>query len=359
MNIQRFTKMFVLCASLGLASSAFSQPDESTLSSDQAANVALTPLKLIHGWYNAPYGTSDAEVSIVNGIVHFKGAIGTAGTNPVAFVLPKEFRPSSDFVYVPIDLCNSTEGALQIKAGVVTVLAETSFDNARCFTSLDGASFALNANGFTTLKPLNGWAENISATNPAVEKIDGIVHFKGAIDGPATNPVAFVLPKGFRPAHEAFVSVVLCGKYNGQLAIEPNGTVSVRVQPGLPFSDAGCETSLDGAWFAASDTGFETLKLINSWSLNEIDSPARVRISDDIVYFEGSIWQSPAGLSDEPFVLPSSLRPATDVFVQVNLDVGYNGRLWIQPSGVVTIQAEGQFSDAQFFTTLDGVSFVR
>lgn len=35
------------------------------------------------------------------------------------------------------------------------------------------------------------------------------------------------------------------------------------------------------------------------------------------------------------------------------------GRLFIQPDGVVTVQAENSFSDAQCFTSLDGTSFVR
>jgi hypothetical protein len=47
-------------------------------------------------------------------------------------------------VFVPVDLCNATNGRLQIEpTGVVTVQAEGgAFGNAACFTSLDGASFA-------------------------------------------------------------------------------------------------------------------------------------------------------------------------------------------------------------------------
>ncbi len=35
-----------------------------------------------------------------------------------------------------------------------------------------------------------------------------------------------------------------------------------------------------------------------------------------------------------------------------------NGRLYVQPSGVVTVQVETVFSNAQCFTSLDGVSFI-
>jgi hypothetical protein len=100
------------------------------------------PLTLINGWTNAPFGTSDAAVETVNGIVHFKGAIATSGTNPEPFVLPKRFRPLTA-VFVPVDLCNATNGRLDIQPnGAVTVEAEGGmFGNAQCFTSLDGASF--------------------------------------------------------------------------------------------------------------------------------------------------------------------------------------------------------------------------
>jgi len=78
-----------------------------------------------------------------SGIVHFKGAIATTGTNPVPFTLPAGFRPAHQ-VYVAVDLCNATNGRLQIApTGVVTVQAEGgNFSNATCFTSLDGVSFA-------------------------------------------------------------------------------------------------------------------------------------------------------------------------------------------------------------------------
>jgi hypothetical protein len=38
---------------------------------------------------------------------------------------------------------------------------------------------------------------------------------------------------------------------------------------------------------------------------------------------------------------------------------GNKGRLFIQTNGSVTVQAETAFSDAQCFTSLEGVSFVQ
>ena len=103
----------------------------------------FTPLTLQNGWTGGAFGTSSPAVRTISGIVHLKGGIATTGTNPVPFTLPTAFRPAS-VVFVPVDLCNATNGRLQIEpTGVVTVEAEGgTFSNAACFTSLDGASFA-------------------------------------------------------------------------------------------------------------------------------------------------------------------------------------------------------------------------
>jgi hypothetical protein len=83
-----------------------------------------TSLTLQNGWTTSPFGTSAAAVRTISGIVHLKGAIATSGTNPVPFTLPAGFRPA-DAVFVPVDLCNATNGRLQIEpTGVVTVQAE-------------------------------------------------------------------------------------------------------------------------------------------------------------------------------------------------------------------------------------------
>jgi hypothetical protein len=99
-------------------------------------------LTLINGWTNAPFSTSNALAGNAYGLVYFKGAIATSGTNPQPFTLPVAFRPVTN-VYIPVDLCNATKGRLVIQtSGAVIVQAEGGvFSNAQCFTSLDGASF--------------------------------------------------------------------------------------------------------------------------------------------------------------------------------------------------------------------------
>jgi hypothetical protein len=315
---------------------------------------------LQNGWSASPFGTSAPAVHTVSGIVHFKGAMATPGSNPVPFTLPTGFRPARA-VFVPVGLCDATMGRLQIEpTGVVTVQAEGgAFSNAACFTSLDGASFAMTASSFTSLTLQNGWFKApFGNSAAAVRTISGIVHFKGAIATSGSNPVPFTLPAGFRPASAVFVPVTLCTATMGRLQIEPSGVVVVQAENGA-FANAACFTSLDGASFAASATSFTALTLQNGWSSSPFGTSApEVHTISGIVHFKGAI--ATTGSNPVPFTLPTAFRPARVVFAPVSLCNATMGRLQIEPSGVVVVQAEnGAFSNAACFTSLDGASFSR
>jgi hypothetical protein len=239
---------------------------------------------------------------------------------------------------------------------VVDVEVETQFGNAQCFTSLDGTSFAPAASGFTALTLVNGWTNAPFATsNAAVRKINGVVHFKGAIAGGTTN-VAFTLPAGFRPTTDVYVPVDLCNSNNGRLHITPSGVVDVEVE--TQFGNAQCFTSLDGAWFVQAPSGFKALTLLNGW----VNAPfatyaAKAGNQYGIVYFKGAIG---SGSSSQLFTLPVQFRPVTNVYVPIDLCNANKGRLVIQTNGVVNVEAEGGvFSNAQCFTSLEGASFVQ
>jgi hypothetical protein len=262
-------------------------------------------------------------------------------------------------VFIPVDLCNATNGRLQIEpSGVVTVQAEGgTFSNATCFTSLDRASFAKSATSFTPLTLQNGWTGSAFGTSAAaVRTISGIVHLEGGIATTGGNPVPFTLPAAFHPASVVFVPVDLCDATHGVLQIEPTGVVTVEAEGGT-FSNATCFTSLDGASFAKSATSFTPLALQNGWFNSPFGTSApAVRAISGIIHLKGAIATS--GTNPVPFTLPAGFRPASAVFVPVDLCNATNGRLQIEPSGVVTVEAEGAaFSNAACFTSLDGAWF--
>lgn len=347
----RFVGISVLCAL------AFLLPLQSAGTALAKSKSPYTTLKLENGWKNAPFQTSKAQVRDISGIVYFKGAIGS-GTADIAFVLPKAFRPRTE-VYVQVDMCNATNGRLQIQpSGTVSVEPESSFSNAQCFTSLDGASFALSGKSFSTLHLQNGWKNGPFGTSKAqVRNINGIVHFKGAIATTGANSEPFVLPRSLRPRTEVYVPVDLCNATNGRLQIEPNGVVLVEAE-GDVFSNAQCFTSLDGASFALSGKSFTNIRLRNGWKNSPYQtSKAQARDIGGIVHFKGAI--STTGSNPVAFVLPRSLRPRTRVFLPVDMCDATNGRLVIYTNGTVYVVAETSFTNAQCFTSLDGAWFAQ
>ena len=353
MRRPRLVAVLVVCAL------AFLLPLQSASTALAKTKNPYTTLKLINGWQSRPFGTSKAQIRTIQGIVYFKGAIATNGTNDEPFLLPKSFRPNT-VVYVPVDLCNAANGRLEIDPnGAAFVEPESSFSDAQCFTSLDGVSFALSGKSFTNLRLRHGWTNSPFSTSKAqIRNINGIVHFKGAIATGGTNTEPFVLPKSFRPRTWVYVKVDLCNANNGRIDIAPNGGVFVEAEGGT-FSNAQCFTSLDGASFALPGKGFTNIRLRNGWkNAPFLTSKAQVTNVGGIVHFKGAI--STRGSNSEPFVLPKSFRPHTWVYVPVDLCNANNGRIDIAPNGDVFVDAEGgTFSNAQCFTSLDGAWYAQ
>ena len=215
-----------------------------------ASASSFTTLALQNGWTSFGSGTAKPAARNISGIVSLRGAMKTSGTNSVAFTLPAGDRPAAD-VYVPVDMCSTTNGRLQITpSGTVYVEPEGgNWGNASCFTSLDGVSFATSASSFTPVTLQNGWTSYGSSTaSPAARKISGIVYLEGAIKTTGTNPAALTLPVGDRPSATFNVKVDLCDATNGYVQIAPSGTVYV-VPEGGNWGDASCFTSLDGVSF--------------------------------------------------------------------------------------------------------------
>jgi hypothetical protein len=318
--------------------------------------VDRTSLILQNGWTAAPFSTSRPTVEVVSGIAQFKGAIAN-GTTGVAFTLGAAFRPLTD-VYVKVDMCNATNGRLHITpSGVTDIEVESSFSDAQCFTSLDGASFALRTTGYTNLALINGWTNApFSTSNAQFRAVSGVVHFKGAIATTGTNTVPFTMPAGVRPATDVYIPIDLCNAANGRLHITPAGVVDVETGT---FSNAQCFTSLDGAWYVPSLGSFKPLTLINGWTNAPFStSNAAAGNAYGLVYFKGAI--ATAGTNTQPFTLAPAFRPLHDTYVPIDLCNATNGRLLIRNDGTVIVMTEGGvFSNAQCFTSLDGASFLQ
>jgi hypothetical protein len=239
-------------------------PEEEVGSSSHAL-APFETLTLQNGWTHAPFGTRNAAASLDSGIVYLRGAIAS-GTSGVVFTLPPNMRPPA-MAFVSVDLCNAAKGRLIIQpSGVTSVQAEGgTFANAQCFTSLEGASFAVSASGFAPLALQNGWTHApFSTSSAAMRDLGGVVHLRGAIANGASG-VVFTLPAGLAPATSLFVPVDLCNATKGRLVIQPSGVVTVEAEGGA-FANAQCFTSLEGVSFALSAFGFAAVGLQNGWT---------------------------------------------------------------------------------------------
>jgi hypothetical protein len=341
----------LLATGAGLSSPAQAAPRQGA-----GAPEAFSVLPLINGWSNYGGGTGVAKVKLSNGIVRFKGAITTAGVNDTPFILPPNMRPA-DTVYIPVDLCDAANGRLIISSdGNVDVNAEIDFDDAACFTSLEGASFALAPPGAANIPLINGWTNSgFTSRTPKVAVVSGVVYFSGAIQTAGSNKRPFIMPAALRPASTVFVPIDLCGASDGRLRITPDGGVTVQADDS--FADAQCFTSLEGAHYVISPSNTGVLTLENGWTAKPFHTrKARANLIGGVVHLSGAIS---GGTAAQVFTLPVGVRPTKTVYIQVDLCGTANGRLIIEPNGTANVEAEGAFTGAQCFTSLEGASFAR
>jgi hypothetical protein len=343
----------LLAGAVALSGAAFAAP--------AAPSVTFSKLTLINGW--GPYaGSAAPAVADIAGIVTFKGAISTTSTNTsnVAFILPPGLRPAT-FVYIPVDMCDAAPGELNIApTGVTQVIAAGSNADATCFTSLDGASFALSTASFTALHLRPGWKNAANGGRKVSAGIvGGSVRLAGQLLTKGKKGTAFTLPAGFRPAKDVYVAVNLCTGSIGRLFIKPSGVVTVQPDGAGNFWAVQCGVSLEGASFPLPATTFTGLKLTNGWKNGAYGTAkAGVRLVSGVVRLRGAIVTG--GTNAEPFFLPKGFRPGHQVFVTADMCGGSKGRLIIRPDGEVSVQAAGNdFAEAACFTSLDGVSFAR
>ena len=208
----------------------------------------------------------------------------------------------------------------------------------------------------TNLTLINGWTNGaFGAANASVSTVGGIVRFQGAIATTGTNPEPFVLPAAFRPESIVYVKIDLCNAHNGRLEIDPSGDTFVQAEG--DFSCAQEFTSLDGASFALAPDTFKQLKLKHHWKAYGFGTADPAVAAPLVVHLAGAMKTKRTDTN--AFKLSRKFRPASQVYVPVDMCNATNGRLVIDPTGIVNVEAETDFGNAQCFTSLDGVSFAR
>ncbi len=322
-----------------------------------ATGQAFTALPLVNGWTGGPYSTAIPAAALdCSGVVQLKGGMSTTGTNLSAFTLPAGLAPPAS-LWIPADGYSSAKVRLYVAStGAVSVQALNATTDATQFTSLEGVSFPVSANGYTPLTLQNGWTAYSGARAPAVANVGGIIRFQGAVTTTGTSSTIFTLPASMAPPTITYVTADLYLAAKGRLVISPTGAVSVQAQN--TFSDAASFTSLEGVWFALSSSGYTALTLQNGWATYSTTRGPAVSVSNGIVRFQGAI--STSGTNLLPFVLPGGFLPAASVYTPLDLYAASKGRFYIQSNGTVDVDPEGgTTTNATGFTSLEGVSFAQ
>jgi hypothetical protein len=325
-----------------------------------ASGQPFTALTLENGWMGAPFSTATPAAALdCSGIVQLKGAMYTSGTNLQAFALPSGLIPSGGAIYTTVDGINAAKVQLYIDVngnGTTFPPSGTASDTTG-FTSLEGVSFPVSSVGYTAVTLLNGWTTYPGTRAPAVSNVGGIIRFVGTVYG-GSSSVLFNLPSSMAPPTAAYVQVNLANGARGRIVIGTGGSVSVQEPSGL-INDAQGLTSLEGAWFSLSSSGYTALTYQNGWSTYGGERAAAVSITNGIIHFQGAIGAA-SGSNLVPFSLPVGFLPAANAYTPIDLCNGTKGRLNIDPSGGVSISAEGNtVSNATCFTSLEGVSFAQ
>jgi hypothetical protein len=325
---------------------------------DSAASRTATtfkPLTLQTGWTNNAFAGNFAGYAVFDGTVHLRGAVFAPGNAnlAVAFILPAGATPPVN-VYVPVTLCDAAKGRLLIETnGKVNVVVEGGdWTKAQCLVSLEGVSFPRSSFGVPALTLKNGWTTTVYGTRaPAARLSAGVVRLEGAMSG-GTDPYAFNLPAAFRPAQDVYLPIDLCGGRKGRLYIQSTGDAYIYSE--VNFSDAQCFTSLEGVTYVLAQQS--AITLVNGWSTyGGTRTPAATNVGG-IIRLQGAAGT--AGTNSQIFQLPAAMRPATAVFMPVDLCNGVKGRLLVTTDGRAYVSSVGgNLSPAPCFTSLEGAWF--
>lgn len=251
------------------------------------------------------------------------------------------------------------------------------------------------SDGWTELDLLNGWKQEANSHVPAVKLVDGIVTFRGGLDGTeATTATPFCLTgpinggtnfRQFAPtdAGELEMRAALANGVTGSLRL------SLDLPPGLgycvgveqddaadPGPDARILTSLEGVTFDRSLADASRMDMIG-WQPfyphrgtdGGVDSPLTegqgiyAKVVNGFVRFQGvavSEIGSPDPFPSVVFTLPAGqgMIPAQTVYVPVSLSPlasTTHGRIAIHPTGEVIVEGAGEI--ARDGVAFDGVAY--
>ena len=312
-------------------------------------------LTLINGWKSASKSTlvtGTPAWALSKGVVYLRGAITqtVTGGSAVFAQLPRAASPAN-YVYVETWTNHDAPGALYVTAPGVM---EAYNGNAAAMTSLSGISYPATTMKSHKLALENGWVSSQpvwGTGNPSYEVSAGVVYLSGSMHG-GTQHLAAVLPVAARPKHLLYIQVYSFTGHPGWLEIFPNGNLEAFGSVATSF------TSLAGVSFPTSTAAWKAFSLEDNWTSGagkfHTFGPAWTVING-IVYFTGSIYQSPAsnGLWT---ALPAGVKTKTDVLELETIASGGNPGI-VSVTDSLGLVGSAPFANAEAFTSLAGIAY--
>jgi hypothetical protein len=214
------------------------------------ASIKSHQLKLLNGWQSSQptYGTGDPSYSISHGVVYLSGSMHSAGSSPLAFVLPKAARPTHALFITVYTVDGSSPG-------VVEILPQGEVDMAGVgapgYTSLASISFPVAGTKWHKFKLEAGWKPftKFDTVAPAYAVVNGVVYLDGAMyQAPAGDGLWTSIPAAARAADDVAFEVMTTSDSVGAVTMAASqGLVSSR-----PLSNAQMMTSLAGIAYPPS-----------------------------------------------------------------------------------------------------------
>ena len=187
----------------------------------------------------------------MSGITHLQGGLA-GGTAVPAFTLLSAFEPIG-YVDVNTNLNLDAPGYLTITpTGAVSPESVVNANDASDFTSLEGVVFANKALS-TALTLQNAWTAFSGFAAPAVEEIEGVVFFQGAVQAEQAARVIAKLPARLAPLSDVYMQVVAGNGYGAELHVDVQGNVTVDYDTS-GTADPSAFLALDGAYFVLAPT---------------------------------------------------------------------------------------------------------
>jgi hypothetical protein len=312
-------------------------------------------LPLVNGWKSASKPalvTGTPAWALSKGVLYLRGAITQTVTGGSAMFaqLPHAAWPASN-QYIEVWTNGDVPGALYVTA---TGQMEAFDGNSATMTSLSAASYPVTTMKSHKLALENKWVSSQGdwgSGNPSYEVSAGVVYLSGSMHG-GTQHLAAVLPLAARPKHVLYVQVYSFTGIPGWLEIFPNGNLEAFGSGATSF------TSLAGVSFPTATAAWKAFALEDGWTSAagkfHTYGPAWT-VVNGVVYFTGSIYQSPAsnGLWT---TLPTGVRTKADVLEIETIASGGNPGI-VSVTDKLGLVGSVPFANAQAFTSLAGIAY--